>query len=130
MSKRDQHKKLSDIYNESAFATGKKSFAEAFPEIEDITVEVKETGEGVSGNNSPIVLKKEQLGSAIDCHNPRCFGGGFPIGRVVRKMVLAHQTEDVIPRKCQGYEGSPQGRSKNRDCYNRFEVKIFIKYKE
>ena len=129
MSTRGQHKKLSDIYNESAFASGKKLLTDAFPEIEDIRVEVKETGEGCNWN-SPIVLEKEQLGSAIDCHNPRCFGGGFPVARVVQQMVRTRQGELKISRRCQGYEGSPKGRRKARDCYNRFEVVIFIKYKE
>ena len=129
MSKRDQRKKASDVFNESNLMLGPKvGFDEAFPEIEDVTVEVKENGEGVHGSGSRI-YRKGQFGEYIDCSNPLCYNGGFSIGSILREMVRNRQTELEESRKCQGYEGSPRGRCVYRDCWNSFEIRVSVKFK-
>jgi hypothetical protein len=72
MSKRDERKKASDVFNEADFVfTGKVSFDEAFPQIEDVVVEVRESGHGVRGDTRRV-YRKPSLGEHINCSNPIC----------------------------------------------------------
>ncbi len=137
MSKRDIRQKASDVFNEKTFLFGETgSFAEAFPQIEDIRIEVKEEGEGIShwlrerqGKNI-YTLNSSLPGEYVNCSNPRCYNGGFHLGQLIRYMIENdHQTELQDTRFCQGYEGSPKGRKKYDECSNTFDVKITIKYK-
>ncbi|AKI97035.1 hypothetical protein [Kosmotoga pacifica] len=132
MSKRDRRQKASDVFRESKFLYSKKvSFEEAFPEIEDLTVEVEETGHGVSELNRKRTYRKQYFpGEYIDCSNPLCYNGGFSIGSILREMVKKRQTELETLKLCQGHEGSPKGRRIYRKCMNFFKVKVSIKYKE
>ncbi len=123
-------KKAQDIFNESEFLFSRKtSFTEAFPEIEDIQVEVKFTGAGIRSWNQTRHLTKESLGEFVNCQNPVCYGGGFSIGEIVREMVRSRKEKFEASRGCRGYEGSPKGRRRYRSCINSFDVKVQIKYK-
>lgn len=132
MSKRDERQKASDVFRESNLAFAKKvSFDEAFPEIEDLTVEVEESGHGVSDWHRKSTYRKQNLpGQYIDCSNPLCYNGGFSIGLILRQMVRNKQTELETSKLCQGNEGSPKGRRIYGKCMNFFEIKVSIKYKE
>lgn len=132
MYKRDRRQKASDVFRETEFVFGKKaSFDEAFPEIEDLTVEVEEFGEGTTKWNRERVYRKQRFpGEYIDCHNPLCYNGGFSIGEILREMVANRQTELYTSKLCQGNEGSPKGRRIHKKCMNGFHVKVSIKYKE
>ena len=118
------------MFRESEFVFSKKaSFEEAFPEIEDLTVEVEETGHGVGEWNRKRIYRKQYLpGEYIDCSNPLCYNGGFSIGSILREMVKKKQTELETSKLCQGHEGSPKGRRIYRKCMNFFKVKVSIKY--
>ena len=130
MSKRDERQKASDVFNEADFVFGRKvSFDEAFPQIEDVVVEVKESGHGIRRDNRRV-YRKPYLGEYIDCSNPICYNGGFSIGAILREMVRNRQAELETSKICQGYEGSPKGKRKYRDCVNFFKIKVSVKYKE
>jgi hypothetical protein len=131
MSKRDERQKASDVFRERNFVFAKKvSFDEAFSEIEDLTVEVEESGHGISGWNRKSTYRKQYFpGEYIDCSNPLCYNGGFSIGSILRKMVRNKQTELETSKLCQGNEGSPRGRRIYRKCMNFFKIKVSIKYK-
>ena len=132
MSKRDDRLKASDVFRETNYIFAKKvSFDEAFPEIEDLTVEVEEFGHGISGWGQKFIYRKQNFpGECINCSNPLCYNGGFSIGSILREMARNKQTELETEKMCQGYEGSPKGRKRYRDCSNSFKIKISIKYKE
>ena len=132
MSKRDRRQKASDVFRESEFVFAQKvSFEEAFPEIEDLTVEVEESGHGVSEWNRKRTYRKQNFpGEYIDCSNPLCYNGGFSIGSILREMVRNRQTELETSKLCQGNEGSPKGRRIYRKCMNFFKIKVSIKYRE
>jgi len=132
MSQRDRRQKASDVFRETNFVFAKKSsFDEAFPEIEELTVEVEASGQGIKDWNQKSVYHKENFpGEYIDCHNPLCYNGGFSIGSILRGMVSKKQTKLKTFEVCRGYEGSPKGRIKYRDCVNSFEIKVTIKYKK
>ena len=131
MSKRDR-KKASDVFRESTFVFGDKvPFEEAFPTIEDIEVRVTETGTGLFGESESRILRdKKHIGEFVNCSNSICYNGGVRIGSIINSMVSNLQTEYSKGHICQGYEGSPKGRKKYRNCVNYFKVEIHISYKE
>ena len=135
MARRDQRMKASDVFRESEFVFSRKvSFDEAFPEIEDVVIEVTEKGTGVRhrGPDDPkhIYRKPHLPGEYVDCSNSLCYNGGVSVGSIIRDMVREHATERETSEVCRGYEGSPKGRRKYRKCMNFFQVKIGITYKE
>jgi hypothetical protein len=122
--------KASDLFNQSTPAFGRKvSFDEAYPEIEDVVVEVKENGYGSYGA-SRTYAKAYFPGEFIDCSNPSCYGGGFSIGQIIYEMKRNRQTEYATSKICKGCEGSPKGRRRYRSCINVFEIKVTVKYRE
>jgi len=126
--------KASDVFREREFVFGDKvSFEKAFPMIEDVQVEVEEDGYGPGSRQGifgPYRYSPPHMGEYINCSNPICYNGGFRIGEILRQMIREKQTDLETSKTCQGYEGSPQGRRKYRECINHFEIKVHIKYKE
>ena len=107
----------------------KATFAKAFPEIEQCIVEVQETGHGVSGWIQDDVRRYTNPGEYINCSNPVCYSGGIKLGRPIRDMVRARETETEGSKLCQGSERSTKGRRIYRKCTNFFKYKITIKYR-
>jgi hypothetical protein len=135
MGRRDQRMKASDTFREANFLFSKKvSFDEAFPEIEDIVIEVVEDGHGVRhwgpGDPKRTYRKPHLPGEYVDCSNSLCYNGGVSVGSIIRDMVRERVTERETSEVCRGYEGSPKGRRKYRSCMNFFKVKISIRYRE
>ena len=131
MAPRDHRKKASEIHRDTTYAFSQKvSFAEAFPSIAHVRVEVTERGDGVHAEYQPSVYTEQRLGEFIDCCNPSCYGGGFSIGSIIGGMVARGETDWEDDLGCKGYEGSPKGKRKYKDCWNRFKVKVRIEYKE
>ncbi len=135
MGRRDQRMKASDVLRETNFLFSKTvSFDEAFPEIEDVIIEVTEDGDGVRhsrlGDPRCIYQKPNLPGECVDCSNPLCYNGGVSVGSIVHNMVAKRATKRETSEVCRGYEGSPKGRRKYRSCMNIFKVKITITYKE
>jgi len=130
MRKSDRRQKASDLFREGSyvFATPAK-FAEVFPDIEDVTVDVTESGYGAREGRRSLYTRQDLPGEYIDCSNPVCHNGGFSIGSVLREMARDHLTELQVSKFCQGNEGSPKGRRIYRKWLNGFEVKVVIKYK-
>lgn len=92
MSKNDRLK-ASDVFRQTNYLFSKKvSFGEAFPEIEDLTVEVEEMGHVIREWNRKRTYGKQYLGEYIDCSNPICYNGGFSIGSILREMVRKKET--------------------------------------
>lgn len=127
---RDKRMKASDVFQESEYLfVQKTSFDEAFPQISEVSVEVTQTGRGVSQLLNKLTYTKQSLGEFINCSNPLCYNGGFSIGSILREMVNNKQSDLSTTRSCQGYEGSPKGRHRWGPCMNNFSVKVHIDYK-
>lgn len=102
----------------------KVSFAEAYPNIENILIEVEETGKGVDSSNRKRRYTKQYLpGEFIRCSSPVCRGPGFHLGFHLYNMVSEGNTEFQKTDLCKGCE------SPRRNCPNTFNFKITIKYK-
>jgi len=126
----DKRMKASDVFRESEYVfSSKTSFEEAFPQIKNVEIEVEEIGVGVSQWIGKSVYTRH-VGEFIDCHNPTCYNGGFSIGKLLREMVKTRQTDLEETEFCQGNEGSPKGKRLYRKCWNKFNVKVHIDYKE
>ncbi len=124
--------KASDVFREADFIFARKvSFAEAFPMIETIDIVVRENGDGVPAWRRERFLGKATAGEYVDCSNPLCFDGGVSIGKLVRAMVAAGDSDSHEAYElCQGNEGSPKGRRIYRNCLNSFKLDIHIDYLE
>jgi hypothetical protein len=111
------------------------TFKEAYPTVETIRVEMRPVGEGFEpfGNMTERleVYNENTIPAIINCRNPRCYGGGLQLDHLIRwSVVEAKQTEYERTTWCQGYEGSPKGRSKHGPCDTYFTVKVCVVYKE
>jgi hypothetical protein len=122
--------KASDIFNKGEPLFGKKiGFAEAFPTIAAIAVEVTIDGRGVRGLKETSRFDAGTLrGEFLDCRDPRCYGGGFQIGAVLRTMVTKKQTHHVGLALCEGTEGGT-ARKRGSPCITQFDYHIDIVYK-
>jgi hypothetical protein len=130
MSNRNKRPKANDIFQQSNYVFGQKvEFEEAFPQIDDITVKVRESGAGVYGSYERT-LGKTSIGQYVNCSNPICHNGGFSLANILYSMVRERKTEHESTEICQGYEGSPKGKRVYRKCINTFRVYVSIKYKE
>lgn len=131
---RNDRKKASDVFREANYVFAKKApFREAFPEIESVVVRYRGDGRGVTrfrGDDGWRVLRAEDIGEFVNCSNSLCYNGGFSVGRILRSMVYAKETERTDTAGCQGYEGSPKGRRRYRSCFNHFDVEVKITYRE
>ena len=128
-----KRQKASDVFRETeSLLSGKtSSFREAFPDVEDIKVDITENGifGSMHGDpRTPTYTKRTFPGEYVDCSATLCYGGGVNLGQLVRDMLPTRQRELEIRCVCQGYEGSPKGRRKYRPCINSFKVTIGISY--
>jgi len=121
-------KKASDIYRESNYVFAKKvPFEQAFPQIEDLRVEIEESLYG--SKKQAARYEKDGLEEYFDCSNILCHGGGISIGGIIRKMVQKNETHFEDIDICVGHEASPKGRRIYRKCMHSFKVVIDIKYR-
>jgi len=125
------HKKASEVFAESNFVFSRKvSFREAFPQLESARVEVEELPHGNPAHSMKFTYDTDEIGEYIDCHNPLCYNGGFSLGKIIREMVAQRKTHLETHRLCQGYEGSPKGRRKYRDCLHFFNIRVSLTYRD
>jgi hypothetical protein len=117
------------------FVQQSSSYQEAYPEVESVTIESYEVGEGVY-TNPHDGKPRETFGAAspltdgfVRCSHPRCRRGGFKVEWDVADMVGQKLTEKEFTKKCQGDDGSPKGRRPGLSCWNRLHYRLTIKYK-
>ena len=129
-----RRQKASDVFRETEFLIARKtsSFSEAFPDVEDVEVEITEEGRlsewTTDRTRTTTYTKTDFPGEYVDCSNPLCHGGGVRIAQLVRNMGYGRQQELEEARLCRGQEGSPKGRRVYGPCDNYFKVKIKISY--
>lgn len=123
--------KAQAVFENTNFVFKKKcTFEEAYPLVDEIKIIVIESGKGIKEWNTKRHFDKMNTGEYIDCRNPRCYNGGFSIGRIIKSMVKDNKEHLEEEQFCQGYEGSPMGKRRHGNCYNTFHITIQIKYKE
>ena len=103
------------------------TFAEAYPTVATLRLEVVEDEGGLGKTYPPHSITERQFTAIVNGHNQLCYGCGVNIGQFLHRKVDEKQTgiEDTL--YCQGYEGTKTKR--NRSCTHRFSVKGTIVYK-
>jgi len=109
----------------------------AFPGIAIIEIYTKESGIGVytagkysNAREFDVINNKKFIRQHINCSNHLCYKGGFDIISIIREMINKKMNYKHGSASCIGYEGSPKGRKKYRDCFNRFEYYVYIAYND
>lgn len=113
----------------SIFAGPAMPFNQAFPEVEELKLTVVEEQMLSTGHLSTWTFTKENIREAVNCSNGACCNGGFNVSHFIQAAIRARQTDAEETRKCAGYEGSPGGRVKRRECLHCFTAKAQIKYR-
>lgn len=109
------------------------TFDETFPEIADLEISVEETDGGwpvEHGEHRFTFSNRQHLRPYINCRNRACYNGGISIERLLSMMIAARSTLFEDQERCQGYEGSPKGQRRYRDCMHAFKVRIKLAFKE
>lgn len=128
-------KKANELYQERPpLFVRQGQFGEVFPDIESVTVDVEESGYGAGRyRGNPVCANYETHnlpGEFINCSNPKCYRGGFSIGRILRHMASQKQTSHSTDEVCRGHEASPKGKRIDRKCLNTFGIRISVRYKK
>lgn len=106
-------------------------FAEAFPEIAYVRVDVRMWELG----KDPALERRWGYGAAnlpgesIACVNEGCTRGGVAIGAALRGMIRDRKTLEETTTPCAGAFRSPDGKKFYGTCHKIFDVKIAIEYK-
>ena len=108
----------------------KVPFDRKFPTVASVTIRVTEIG---SNSIEERVFKKGDVGTYIDCIQPLCDGGGFPIDKLLSEMVQKGERSREEMATCVGQErvpgrGKRLGRVKGR-CPRIYRVRIDLKFK-
>lgn len=110
------------------------SFDQAYPMLNNATIEYYETGEGTEPFRG---RKKEAYGTPvrvwtglIPCSNPRCNRGGYEIDSDINGMVGSGQVTREFIASCKGDEGTPAGRRRGEPCSNELHYRLTLTYRE
>jgi hypothetical protein len=127
MKKRD---KASDVFAKgNPLFARKVPFAETFPMIAAITIEVKYDGRGAFNILGDLWrFDASNLSEFIDCRDPRCYRGGFSIRAVILDVANNRLTNREGWSPCQGTEGG-SARKRGPPCISTFDYRIDIVYK-
>lgn len=136
MPRQQRHQKASDVFNATDWLLGPPvSFAKAFPRIATLRVRSKSSGYyhtprvGIVDDGARIHTETS-AGEYIDCRNPLCWNGGFRLGEQLRFMEQAGDTHREWTATCQGWEGSPKGRRRDRPCDEYWTVVVDVTYRQ
>ena len=129
---RENREKLTDVINITNYVFSRKvdSFTEAYPTIAKLRVEVTESDLGVDKPKYTRTFTEGNFSHAVNCHNSLCYRGGVELGWIIHDMVRNKQTDLEETKLCQGYEGSPKGKSRYGSCLHMFHIKALVEYKD
>jgi len=130
MSKQERPK-LSDRVQRGDFVFSRpardQTFTDVFPTVASLKVHVVEHTS--DGRERPYYYTDTSFSAAVDCSNPKCYGGGAWLQYDVHDMVRERRTDGVFHHACKGYEGSPKGHRRHGPCHHHFDVTVHIEYK-
>ncbi|WP_049982028.1 hypothetical protein [Halorubrum sp. BV1] len=114
-----------DDERQPVFREKHDSFESAFPDIEDVEIEIEETDlvETQKKRNYTI----ENVPGREPCTNSKCTNRGIEIDRLVSTMKANDETHREFSEPCTGEE--KVGRGDSRTCPHRFDIEIDITYK-
>lgn len=110
------------------FSGDKVSFAEAFPTIKELHMEVI-TSAGITKfdrKNTQTYSVEAPPPAHIPCPKGGCTGSGYDVQGFLMRMVARGIKEDKDVKMCNGQE--KMGRGKYRSCIGNFSVTVKIEY--
>ena len=113
--------------NQSQPLFGKTTFAEAYPQVSSLAVEVSAPPLGFGQCQTFHYSLQNPPGSFCPCPNPHCSSGGFDLGWFLHDLISAGKTEGEASGHCIGHERI--GKSAARECHYSFTAKATIAYK-
>jgi hypothetical protein len=126
MAGRDLRAKASELDARGPHPFAKKAtFAEALPSVKSAAIEVTEQSYSRTWTTN---LTEATAREFVDCSNPACYGGGVAVGRILRETVRERKVDSETSALCRGYEGSPKGRKRIRDCMHSFSVRLHLEF--
>lgn len=124
--------KLSDVEagRHYLFRGPPTTFEKSFPMVASLRVEIR--AERIWGAaEHPTLYTERTVPPLINCGNPRCYGGGLNLERVLRwDVVERRKTEYEAQLSCEGYEGSPKGRRRTGSCDTTYRLAVAVTYKD
>ena len=129
---RNDREKLTDRLNQAEHLCCRHvgSFAEAYPTIASLRVEVTESSNGSGGWQGRWSFTERDFRHAVNCSNKTCYGGGVEIGWMIHDMARKKEADREETKICRGYEGSPKGRTRYRSCPTTFRITAHVEYKD
>src|SRR5258708_116472 len=95
--KRGERLKASDVHARANYVFGggtkRVPFSEAYPDVESLTAEVEESGDGTTQLNRRRQYSERTMQPYHDCHNPSCYNGGVNLRGLMDSMVASRQEE-------------------------------------
>jgi hypothetical protein len=125
MTRRKQLPKASDVLkgHQPLFGGRLVTFAEAYPEIKTLRLEVSLPVKGPYGEMySQVFTHEKPPGQYVDCTNPLCLYGGVDVGHIIRTMVVDRQTKRQASVCCKGREPGV------KPCMTTFAIKVEIEF--
>ena len=103
-------------------------FDEVFPDLDDVKIEYKETGnfESYAIMEKTGIHSVRQQGGLVRCGNPFCRQGGYEMDFDIHDMIHDGVSERVGHKMCEGSEGSPKLRRIYKKCFNSINYKITL----
>lgn len=124
-----ERQKANDVFaQQQRLLSPPARFTQAFPTVKSVIVDVEEREIGEEPRRRRFT--EHDLSEYVNCSNRLCYNGGVDVGDVLRRAVEKRETEFTFSRACQGYEGSPKGRRRYRECMHRFVVTARVEYRE
>jgi hypothetical protein len=105
-----------------------RTFAEVFPDVKSIRVEIAQHNHHRRPNTHRRVYTKSTLGPSIDCFNPMCARGSYDMRKLLREMTRNRVTDKKLIANCDGKETSQGVKVVRRRCHTRFEIEVHIEY--
>lgn len=109
-------------------------FEKIFPQLEDVTLEWTEAGNGIRRYSATEKMPYEykvsmrEHSGLIHCNNGLCRYGGFELDFIIRDMIQNKETVKEGSRICSGQE--MLSKKISRKCLNSIQYRITLIYKK
>jgi hypothetical protein len=130
MNKRDHRPKVTELFANTISPFGSRApFQQVFPDFLKLEIFIAEQRHLWGERNERTYTLSNPPGEHFDCSNSFCYGGGFSITQILRNVYEQRLTKFETLVDCRGYEGSPKGHRKYKDCAQYSKVTVRAQYR-
>ena len=117
---------MSDSGDNRVFTQSYDSFEEAFPEIEEIEVDVEETD--LVETQRTLHYTIENIRGKVPCTNSQCTNRGVRLDSLISEMKREGDSHGEFTKSCEGVEKF--GQNDHRTCPHNFHVEIDLEFRD